>query len=96
MAGMLARPRLEEWRTIFVDGDAHLVGVVYGHPLLRDGGPAVTSAVRWMSLDRSVARTESRLYALGSAGDGPLPDEWAQALDRMLAALWHTTRSRKT
>jgi hypothetical protein len=90
---MLARPRLEEWRTIYVDGDAHLVGFVYGHPKLRDGARAVTSRVCWMSLDRSVARTESRLYALGSAGIGPLPDDWAYAVELFLMVVWGTTRS---
>lgn len=93
MSARLARPRLEEWRTIFVDGDAHLVGYVYGHPILRDGARAVTSRVLWMSLDRSVARTESRLYALGSVGIGPLPDEWSRAVDHFLAVVWGTARS---
>lgn len=93
MPGRLARPRLEEWRTIYVDGDAHLVGFVHGHPKVRDGARVVTSRVRWMSLDRSVARTKSRLYLLGSAGVGLLPTDWAQAVDLFLMVAWGTTRS---
>lgn len=78
-------PRLEDWRIILVDGDPHLVGKVCGHPHLRNAARAVTTQLLWISNDLSAARTRSRLYELGVPGEGPLPEDWASAVDLSLA-----------
>jgi hypothetical protein len=85
-------PRLEQWRVVHVDGVPHLIGIVHGHPDLRNGARAVTSRLLWLAPDRTAARTESRLYALGAEAIGPLPEDWARALDAFLARAWGKRR----
>lgn len=60
-------PVLRNWRLIAFKDSSRLgvfLGEVTDHPLLNDGW-IITSPVRWISDDRSCARTESRLYKLG-------------------------------
>lgn len=63
----MRNPILRNWRLIsFENGpeSSLFLGEVTGHPLLNDGW-IITSPVRWISDDRSCARTVSRLYELG-------------------------------
>jgi len=87
-----APPRLEQWRIIHVDGAPHLVGIVQGHPHLRDGAQTITSPLVWLVPDRAAARTQSPLYALGTEALGPLPEDWARAVDEFLALAWGARR----
>lgn len=58
-------PRLDFWTIGAEDGVLVLQGVVTGHPLLEEGAYIRTSALMWLSDDRTVARTVSRFYRLG-------------------------------
>lgn len=87
-------PVLQNWRIIEVDGrDQHLVGRVYGHPLLRDGARAITSPVIWIDEAAGAARTQNRHYHLGQKGSGPLPPDWAERIDEWLAFAWGAQRA---
>ena len=57
-------PRLWEWRVIAYPA-SHLVGIVLGHPLLRDG-EIWTSELLTYDPERGYARTLSRFYRLES------------------------------
>ncbi|MCJ2139066.1 DUF6634 family protein [Methylobacterium sp. E-066] len=61
-------PRLWEWRVIAFPVP-HLVGIVLGHPLLRDG-QIRTSELLSYDPESGYARTHSRFYRLES----PSPD----------------------
>jgi hypothetical protein len=87
-------PVIEKWRIVEIDGaDRHLVGHVYGHPLLREGAHAITSRLIWVDEAAAAARTESRYFHLGRKADGPLPNEWARKLDALLAMAWGARRT---
>jgi hypothetical protein len=62
---------LTQWFVARVDFSSHsefvLCGYVYGHLHLRDGDPAVTSAILEFSADDSWARTLNTLYRLHEA-----------------------------
>lgn len=84
---------LEEWRIIQVrEGSRHLVGHVSGHPRLRDGARIVSSALLTLTADCSRAETVNTVYALGTRGEGPLPEEWAEHVDLFLREAWGTAR----
>lgn len=84
---------LDEWRIIRVrEGARHLVGHVSGHPRLRDGARIVTSALVALAADCSWAETMNTVYALGTRGEGPLPEDWAERLDFLLRNGWGTAR----
>lgn len=69
----LANPRLESWR--YVPMLNSLIGIVAGHPKLKDGW-IITSQVQEMHSDLGWARTLSRRYDLGArAPHGALPEE---------------------
>ena len=58
-------PRMWEWRVVEYPVP-HLVGIVLGHPLLRDG-EIRTSELLTYDPERGYARTVSRFYRLKSA-----------------------------
>lgn len=87
-------PGIEEWRIVEIGGaDRHLVGHVYGHPLLREGARAITSRLIWIDEAAAAARTASRYYHLGRKAEGSLPDKWARWLDIYLALAWGAQRT---
>jgi len=87
-------PLLDEWRIIEVDGhDLHLVGLVSGHPYLRDGARAVTSRLLWLDPSERWACTRSRLYRLGARAHESLPPDLAYRVDTMLRELWGARRT---
>ncbi|MGH7058069.1 MAG: hypothetical protein ACREFZ_09350 [Acetobacteraceae bacterium] len=87
------KAHLEEWRIIRVgEGTRHLVGHVSGHPRLRDGARIVSSALVALAGDGSWAETMNTVYSLGTRGEGPLPEEWAEHLDFFLREEWRTAR----
>lgn len=87
------KAHLEEWRIIRVrEGAQHLVGRVSGHPRLRDGARIVSSALIALAGDCSCAETMNTVYALGTRGEGPLPEEWAERVDFFLQEAWGTAR----
>lgn len=91
----LSKPsaHLEEWRIIRVrEGTRHLIGLVSGHPRLRDGARIVTSVLVALAADYSWAETMNTVYALGTRGEGPLPEDWAERLDFLLRDAWGTAR----
>ena len=65
MCSRMRDPILRNWRLIPFEASAlgAFLGEVTGHPLLNDGW-IITSNVRWISDDRSCARTESRRYQI--------------------------------
>jgi hypothetical protein len=84
-------PVLDHWRllTRMPDCLGFFVGIVTGHPLLRDGW-ITTSVVMELGEDRSWARTMSRRYRLAAElpHDLPLPAEAANLLlTRFLSAV---------
>ncbi len=84
---------LEQWRLIRItEGTRHLVGIVTGHPRLRDGARIVTTAIVALADDRSWAESQNTLYRLTAAGEGPLPEEWAEKVDYLLKWGWGTAR----
>jgi hypothetical protein len=85
-------PTLNHWRVIHVadTGATHLIGIVHGHPELREGARAITSAVQEFAPDFSWARTQSRIYQLLERGEGDIPAEWCGAVDFFLKNAWHT------
>lgn len=85
---------LEDWRSILVDGNVHLVGHAFGHRRIRWRGRAITSAVREITADQRWALTQNTVYVLGDAGAGPLPPSWARAVDRFLDIRWRTGRQK--
>jgi hypothetical protein len=86
---------LDQWPSIVVaEGTIHLVGIVYGHQRLRDGARIVTSPVIGIDASRSCVETCNTLYQLKSAGQGPLPEEWAERVDDFLLRAWHTQHTR--
>lgn len=62
---LAAAPRLDFWSVVAVGPSFALVGVVTGHPDLRQGAKVLTSDLLWLSEDRTAARTVSRFYRLG-------------------------------
>ena len=61
-------PILHDWSPVILSGfsdELALIGTVSGHPRLRDGRTIVTSNLAALHIDRNLARTMSRLYALG-------------------------------
>lgn len=87
------KAHLDEWRIIRVrEGTAHFVGRVSGHPRLRDGARIVTSALVALAGDCSWVETMNTVYALGTRGVGPLPEEWAEHVDLFLREAWGTAR----
>ncbi|MEO3432586.1 DUF6634 family protein [Inquilinus sp. CAU 1745] len=57
-------PLLDHW-SYSLDPPDGLIGVVTGHPHLRDGGWITTSQLVWIDETRGIARTVSRYYRLG-------------------------------
>lgn len=87
------KAHLEEWRIIRVrEGARHLVGRVSGHQRLRDCSRIVSSALVAVAGDGSWAETMNTIYVLGTPGEGPLPEEWAECVDRFLREAWSTAR----
>ncbi|MGH7000617.1 MAG: hypothetical protein ACREEA_03850 [Stellaceae bacterium] len=87
------KAHLEEWRIIRVrEGTRHLVGRVFGHLRLRDGARIVSSALVAVAVDCAWAETMNTVYALGTRGEGPLPEEWAGCVDHFLREAWDTER----
>lgn len=73
-AEMVAAPRLSEWKVVIIQNLFQvrlmiLKGVVEGHPRLGSGEQISTSPLLWIDKDRRVARTMSRVYALGNPAD---------------------------
>ena len=68
---LAAAPRLDFWGVVMAGQLPSLVGVVTGHPNLRQGAKIVTSNLLWISDDGHAARTVSRFYRLGV----PLDDD---------------------
>lgn len=62
-----AAPLLESWHLTEHHGFLALGGIVTGHPSLPDGAHILTSPLLWLAGDRSVARTVSRFYRLGTS-----------------------------
>ena len=60
-----AAPLLEDWRVTPIPAAA-LTGVVDGHPDIGDGRAAVTTLLTVFAPDLGWARTETRLYRLGT------------------------------
>lgn len=84
---------LDQWRIIRVrEGTRHLVGIVSGHPRLREGCHIVTSEVMVFTPERSLAETLNTIYSLEAPGPTKFPDEWARALDGYLREVWGTSR----
>ena len=63
-AALLNAPLLDQWRHVLAPSAA-LAGIVDGHPLLRDGRPAVTSNLFAIAPAAGFARTWNRWYRLG-------------------------------
>jgi len=79
--------RIESWWVITVDTlDHHLVGLVYGHPHLKQGARAVTTRI--LKMDDHTAETENTIYALGEKGEGKLPGTWKGDVNKKLAIDW--------
>ena len=57
-------PILDQWRPVQRSTSA-LVGIVCGHPTMRDWRPTMTSELFAIDPDMGWARTWSRFYALG-------------------------------
>lgn len=63
------------WRWGFVRRDAlALAGTTFGHPLIAEGSPSMTSYIFAIDPDRRWARTLSRFYVLGPAGKFGMPE----------------------
>jgi len=58
-------PRIDRWCAAVVDDLPVLLGVVTGHPLLRECARTMTSPLIRIALDKGWARTFSRYYRLG-------------------------------
>ena len=68
-ADLLSAPVLNPWRPTTRQSTA-LLGVVTGHPLIRDHGLAITSDVFAIDPSAGWARSWSRLYRIGLPDDG--------------------------
>lgn len=87
------KAHLDSWRIIRVrEGARHLVGRVSDHPRLRDSARIVSSALVAVAGDGSWAETMNTIYVLGTRGEGPLPKEWEECVDRFLREAWSTAR----
>ena len=67
-ADLRAAPLLDYWRLAHRPEPA-LIGLVHGHPLLRDGRTTLTSLAVVLDADAGWARTWSRYYRLGRPAD---------------------------
>ena len=57
-------PFLTDWIVVQDEEGVSLLGIVYGHPRLRDGASVQTSALIAIATDLSWARTLNTLYRL--------------------------------
>jgi len=65
MPALETAPRIDRWCGAVVEDLPVLVGVVTGHPRLREGARTVTSPLVRIASDQGWARTFSRYYRLG-------------------------------
>src|SRR3546814_1327962 len=72
-AELASAPQLDFWYLTERGLVLALGGIVTGHPNLADGAHVRTSALLWIADDKSIARTISRFYRLGT----PLEDALA-------------------
>lgn len=63
---LASAPTLENWGLVR-RAEYCLGGTVYGHPSIKDGRPAVTSALWVLAPTLGYARTLSRFYAIGKS-----------------------------
>src|SRR3546814_9676120 len=57
---LAAAPRLDAWTVLPVTPGPVLLGIVSGHPHLREGARIAMSPLLWLAPDRRSARTVSR------------------------------------
>lgn len=66
----MQKAHLEQWRLLHADGGCLIIGVVFGHPLIKDSRNLLSSEVVGTDFDNSWVVTKNTKYTLGK----PLPE----------------------